>query len=59
MQVEFVLGRWLPSEVPMVQAKIKYCCEVISSFALAGLAYTMNMANRMEFNPESGTSTPQ
>ena len=56
MQVEFVLGRWLPAEIPIVQAKIKYCCEVISSFALAGLAYTMNMANRMEFKPEDDNS---
>jgi PTH1 family peptidyl-tRNA hydrolase len=58
MQVEFVLGSWLPAELPIVQAKINYCCEVISSFALAGLAYTMNMANRMEFKPETGTTSP-
>lgn len=47
-QVDFVLGRWLAEEQPVVDAKIKACCDVIESFVLAGLAYTMNMANRME-----------
>lgn len=57
-QVEFVLGNWLPEELPIVKAKTKYCCEVIVSFALAGLSYTMNMANRMEFKSEDGAPMP-
>lgn len=48
-QVDFVLGRWLPAEQPVVDAKIKASCDVIESFVLAGLAYSMNMVNRMEF----------
>ncbi|MBU3744493.1 MAG: aminoacyl-tRNA hydrolase [Sediminibacterium sp.] len=48
-QVDFVLGRWLAEEQLVVQAKIKASCDVIESFVLAGLAYTMNMVNRMEF----------
>lgn len=48
-QVDFVLGRWLAEEQPVVDAKIKSSCDVIESFVLAGLAYTMNMVNRMEF----------
>lgn len=48
-QVDFVLGRWLATEQPVVDAKIKASCDVIESFVLAGLAYTMNMVNRMEF----------
>lgn len=59
MQVAFVLGRWLPEEEPLVQAKIKSCCSIIESFALAGISYTMNMANRLEFNPEQGGNTAQ
>lgn len=47
-QVDFVLGRWLAEEQPVVDAKIKASCDVIESFVLAGLAFTMNMANRME-----------
>jgi len=57
MQVEFVLGRWLPEEEPIVQKKIKSCCSIIESFALAGIAYTMNMANRLEFNSDQGAGT--
>lgn len=57
MQVEFVLGRWLPEEEPVIQKKIKSCCSIIESFALAGIAYTMNMANRLEFNSDQGTGT--
>ena len=57
MQVEFVLGRWLPEEDSIVQKKIKSCCSIIESFALAGIAYTMNMANRLEFNSDQGTGT--
>lgn len=57
MQVEFVLGRWLPEEEPIVQKKIKSCCSIIESFALAGIAYTMNMANRLEFNSDQGIGT--
>ncbi|MFN5225557.1 MAG: aminoacyl-tRNA hydrolase [Bacteroidota bacterium] len=57
-QVDFVLGRWLPEEEPIVQAKIKSCGTVIESFALAGLAYTMNMANRLEFNSQDSNLPP-
>jgi PTH1 family peptidyl-tRNA hydrolase len=57
-QVDFVLGRWMPEEEPIVQAKIKFCCTVIESFAMAGLAYTMNMANRLEFNSQDSNLPP-
>jgi PTH1 family peptidyl-tRNA hydrolase len=57
-QVDFVLGRWMPEEEPIVQAKIKFCCTVIESFAMAGLAYTMNMANRLEFNSQDNNLPP-
>lgn len=48
-QVEFVLGRWLPSEMPLVEQKIAKCCEIIESFAAIGLDKTMNMANSLNF----------
>jgi len=48
-QVEFVLGRWLPSEIPLVEKKIAKCGEVIESFAAIGLDKTMNMANSLNF----------
>ncbi len=48
-QVGFVLGRWLPSEIPLVEKKIAKCVEVIESFAAIGLDKTMNMANSLNF----------
>ena len=48
-QVEFVLGRWLPSEIPIVEKKIAGCAEIIESFAAIGLDKTMNMANSLNF----------
>jgi len=51
-QVDFVLGRWLPGEVPVVQQKIDKCCEIIEAFASIGLARTMNLANTMVFGED-------
>ena len=48
-QVDFVLGRWLPEEVPIVEQKIIKCGELIESFAAIGLDKTMNMANSLDF----------
>ena len=48
-QVEFVLGRWLPSEIPVVEKKIAGCAAIIESFAAIGLDKTMNMANSLNF----------
>jgi PTH1 family peptidyl-tRNA hydrolase len=48
-QVDFVLGRWLPEEIPMVEKKIIKCGELIESFAAIGLDKTMNMANSLDF----------
>lgn len=50
-QVDFVLGRWWPEEMPVVQAKIEKCTEIIESFAAIGLSRTMNMANSLKFGP--------
>ena len=48
-QVAFVLGRWLPSEIPVVEKKIADCAAIIESFAAIGLDKTMNMANSLNF----------
>ena len=48
-QSDFVLGRWLPAEIPIVERKIASCCEIIESFAAVGLERTMNMANSLSF----------
>ena len=49
MQVEFVLGKWFPEEIKIVENKIKACIEVIENFALIGIERTMNERNKKEF----------
>jgi PTH1 family peptidyl-tRNA hydrolase len=48
-QVDFVLGKWLPSEQPVVQQKIDKSIEVIESFAAVGLDRTMTVCNALNF----------
>lgn len=48
-QVEYVLGRWNPEEMPVVKIKIEKCIEVIESFATIGIDKTMSMVNSLSF----------
>jgi len=50
-QADFVLGRWLPDEEPLVQKKIARSVEVIEGFATVGLQAMMNTVNNQEFTP--------
>lgn len=45
-QVDFVLGKWTPTEMPIIKEKILKSCEMIESFAAQGLAKTMNTYNK-------------
>lgn len=45
-QADFVLSRWKPSELPVVKEKILTSVEMVESFALQGLANTMNQYNK-------------
>ena len=45
-QVEFVLGKWRPDELPYVKDKILKSVEVIESFASTGIERTMNTFNK-------------
>ena len=49
MQVEYVLGRWFPEEIPVVKRKIEKCAEIIESFVHIGIERTMNEVNKLEF----------
>lgn len=49
MQVEFVLSRWLPEEVPVVKSKIDKCVQVIEEFATVGIDRTMSEINNLTF----------
>ncbi|TKK67777.1 aminoacyl-tRNA hydrolase [Ilyomonas limi] len=48
MQVEYVLGKWLKEELPIVNKKTEVAVEAIESFAAIGIERTMNMYNNME-----------
>ena len=49
MQVDFVLGKWLKEEQPLIIKKIEKCTEIIESFAAIGIEKTMNLANTLSF----------
>ncbi len=53
MQVDFVLSKWLPEEMPLVNLKIEKCIEVIEDFANIGIERTMNSINNIIFNTSS------
>jgi peptidyl-tRNA hydrolase, PTH1 family len=48
-QVDYVLGKWTPSELPLVKRKIDKCVEIIESFMTIGIERTMNEVNKLEF----------
>ena len=49
MQVEFVLSRWLPEELPLVKLKITKSIQVIEEFATIGIDKTMSDVNNLTF----------
>ncbi len=52
MQVEFVLSKWFPEEIPLVRLKIEKSIEVIENFATIGIDRTMNTINNVTFKLE-------
>ena len=48
-QVEWVLGKWANSELPLVRAKIEKSVELIESFVTSGIERTMNQYNKLDF----------
>lgn len=50
MQVDYVLGKWNPEELPLVRLKIEKCVEVIESFVTSGIERTMNQFNKIEIS---------
>lgn len=45
-QVDFVLGKWKPSEQPFIDEKIPQALEMIKSFGTIGVQRTMNLYNK-------------
>ncbi len=50
MQVEFVLSKWLPDEIPLVKIKIEKSIEIIENFSVIGIDKTMNSINNLIFS---------
>jgi PTH1 family peptidyl-tRNA hydrolase len=49
MQADFVLGKWLKEEEPLVKFKIEKAVEAIEIFAVQGINAAMNGVNHQEF----------
>lgn len=47
MQVEYVLGKWTNSELPLVKLKLVKTVEAVESFVLAGIETCMNQYNNL------------
>jgi PTH1 family peptidyl-tRNA hydrolase len=47
-QVDFVLGKWLKEEEPLVKLKIEKSTEVIENFSTAGITLAMTQINNVE-----------
>ena len=48
-QVDHVLGKWSPQELPLVKLKVNKCVEVVESFMSVGIERTMSEVNKLEF----------
>ncbi len=44
-QVDFVLGKWKPSETPVVEPRVEVAVEMVESFVTQGADRTMNQYN--------------
>ncbi len=49
-QSDFVLGKWVKEEEPLVKLKIEKAVEVIEIFSTAGIEAAMNLVNKIEFS---------
>ena len=49
-QSDFVLGKWIKEEEPLVKLKIEKAIEVIENFAAQGITAAMNNVNNQEFS---------
>jgi PTH1 family peptidyl-tRNA hydrolase len=50
LQADFVLSKWRKEEEPLVKLKIDKAVETIESFAIRGVALTMNEVNSTEYS---------
>ena len=46
MQIQWVLGKYNDEEMKVLTPKIETACEIIKSFVLSGVDFTMNTFNK-------------
>lgn len=51
MQADFVLGKWLKTEEPLVRFKVEKCIEILERFVTTGIEQTMTAYNHVIFKP--------
>jgi PTH1 family peptidyl-tRNA hydrolase len=51
MQADFVLSKWLDTELATVHLKIKKCIEIIERIAVVGIEQTMGDVNKLSIEP--------
>jgi len=44
-QVHFVLGKWMPEELEIINPQMKVCADLVTSFGTSGIERTMNFFN--------------
>jgi peptidyl-tRNA hydrolase, PTH1 family len=49
-QIDFVLGKWSVTELPVVKRKIEVSVELIETFIFSGIDKAMNHYNKLEIN---------
>lgn len=52
MQADFVLSKWLNSELPTVKLKIDKCLEIIENYVTIGIGQTMNEVNKLSIKAD-------
>ncbi len=52
-QSQFVLGKWTPDEMEVIDPRIDLACEMALSFGMQGVANTMNQFNRRSKDQDS------
>ena len=46
MQIQWVIGKYNDEEMKVLTPKIETACEIIKSFVLSGVDFTMNTFNK-------------
>jgi peptidyl-tRNA hydrolase, PTH1 family len=58
-QVHFVLGKWEPDEMQVIEPKLQECLEMVLSFSTIGIERTMNFFNKKKPDKQSDNSQPK